>query len=264
MLAGAVAVTFIGGCSSEVSPSAGSVDASTSSSVQDVEGSTSTEATEQTKAESTLKPTVSTEVAPGTSGPADPESTSTNTLAPPDPPPSESQLEQVHLSLEPVFEVFSPTGLAWRAGDGAMYVTTQNGMVLRLEAGEASTVIDLSDETAILEPGSERGLLGIAFDPDGERMYLNMTDNDHDTIVISFELEDGEAVLESRREVLAFDQPGLGHNGGRLLFDNEGNLYIGSGDGGASNGRDAQDTSKLLGAILRIRPNPDGDGYEIP
>lgn len=145
-----------------------------------------------------------------------------------------------------------------------MYVTTQDGMVLRAEGGETTTVIDLSSETAVLEPGSERGLLGIAFDPNDGRMFLNLTDIDHDTMVISFELADGVAIPDSRREVLAFDQPGLGHNGGRLLFDSNGNLYIGSGDGGGSNGRDAQDTSKLLGAILRIRPNGSGDGYEIP
>ncbi|MEM9516581.1 MAG: PQQ-dependent sugar dehydrogenase, partial [Actinomycetota bacterium] len=68
----------------------------------------------------------------------------------------------------------------------------------------------------------------------------------------------------TRREVLAIEQPGLGHNGGALLFDADGNLFIGSGDGGGSNGRDAADTSKLLGVIMRVTPNLDGDGYGIP
>ena len=38
----------------------------------------------------------------------------------------------------------------------------------------------------------------------------------------------------------------------------------GSGDGGGSNGRDAQDTTKLLGALLRITPRLDAEGYDIP
>jgi glucose/arabinose dehydrogenase len=142
-------------------------------------------------------------------------------------------------------------------------VTTQPGEVLRVGDG-ISTVIDLTAETSGDEAGSERGVLGIAFDPRDGRMFINMTNLGNDTEVISFEVIDGVGVPESRRTVMTIDQPGVGHNGGRLLFDAAGNLYIGSGDGGASNGRDAQDTSKLLGALLRITPRLDGDGYDIP
>ncbi len=210
--------------------------------------------------------------APGTSPPdtGAPDATTAptappTTTIPPDPPPPNEQFEDVEFGLEIVADVDKPTAVAWRDGDPAMYVSTQPGPVLRVLDGEITTVIDLTAETFEDLPGSERGILGIAFDPLSGRMFIDMTDLDNDTRVISFELDDaGAAIPASRREVLFIEQPGVGHNGGRLLFDAAGNLYIGSGDGGASNGRDAQDTTKLLGAILRIIPDPDGDGYTIP
>jgi glucose/arabinose dehydrogenase len=257
---GATSLALLSGCTTEVSPSAGSISSSTNTTIQpDTTSSTVKPAPSDPQIESSNDPTPTVAITPATT-----PTKSTLLPAPPDPPPSEDQLRGVSLRFESVFDVFSPTGIAWRDEDSAMYVTTQDGLVLRVDGDETSTVIDLSSQTAVLEPGSERGLLGIAFDSAAGRMFLNMTDKDHDTVVISYELANGVAIPDSRREVLAFDQPGLGHNGGRLLFDRDGNLYIGSGDGGGSNGRDAQDNSKLLGAILRIRPDPDGDGYEIP
>ena len=168
------------------------------------------------------------------------------------------------MGVERVADVELPTSIAWWPGDETMYVTTQDGLVLRVEDGNATPVLDLSAETVPFAPGSERGLLGIAFDPRGERMFLDYTDLANNTQIVSFALDDGRPDPASRRLLLSIDQPGLGHNGGRLLFDADGNLYIGSGDGGGSNGRDAQDPTKLLGAILRITPSADGDGYTIP
>ncbi len=180
-----------------------------------------------------------------------------------DPPPANGQFTALSFDLDLVTSLPKPTGIAWRDGDPGMYVTTQAGPVYRV-AEETTVVVDLTEETFEDLPGSERGVLGIAFDPRDGRMFIDLTDESDDTEVISFEVVDGVAVPESRRTVLTIEQPGVGHNGGRLLFDRHGNLYVGSGDGGASNGRDAQDTSKLLGAILRVTPRLDGDGYDIP
>lgn len=189
---------------------------------------------------------------------------STTTTLPPDPPPLNEQFDTLTFDLEFVSDVDKPTAVAWRADDEAMYISTQPGPIYRLLDGETSVVVDLTAETFEDLPGSERGILGLAFDPRDRRMFVNYTDNDQDTRVISFELDGGIVIPDSRREVLFIDQPAVGHNGGRMLFDDAGNLYIGSGDGGGSNGRDAQDTTKLLGAILRISPDLDGDGYQIP
>lgn len=188
----------------------------------------------------------------------------TTTTLPPDPPPPNDRFEGVRLTLDLVADLSSPTAAAWRDGDPAMYVSTQDGVVHRVDGDRVDTVLDLTAETAPLEPGSERGLLGLAFDPRDNRMFVDYTDLDQDTVVASFELVDGVADPASRRTVLQIEQPGLGHNGGRLVFDRDGHVLIGSGDGGGSNGRDAADTTKLLGVILRVLPASDGDGYSIP
>jgi glucose/arabinose dehydrogenase len=197
-----------------------------------------------------------TAVPPATATPA--------TAAPPDPPPPNAAFDGLELGVELVADVEAPTALAWRHSDPALYVSTQGGVVYRIVDGETTVAADLSAETIELLPGSERGLLGLAFDPRDGRMFVDLTDLGDDTRIYSFELRDGAIVRESRREVLSIEQPGVGHNGGHLVFDAAGNLYVGSGDGGGSNGRDAQDPEKLLGAILRITPRLDGDGYDIP
>ncbi len=201
---------------------------------------------------------------PATSAASTTSTSTTTTTLPPDPPPPNDEFAGLTFGADQVADVDKATGVAWRDGDEAMYVSTQPGPVYRVVDGVATVVLDLTDQTFPDTPGSERGVLGVAFDPRDGRMFVNYTDEDDHTRVVSYELVDGVAVIESRREVLFIEQPGVGHNGGRLIFDPEGNLFIGSGDGGASNGWDAQDTEKLLGAILRIRPKLDGDGYDIP
>jgi glucose/arabinose dehydrogenase len=183
---------------------------------------------------------------------------------PPTPMPSTASLESVRIGFDMFADVAKPTNVAWRPGDDAMYVTTQPGPIYRIAGAERSVVLDLTNDTFPDAPGSERGILGIAFDPRDGRMFINYTDANDDTRVVSYELDGNVAVPESRREVLFIEQPGVGHNGGDLYFEPSGNLIISSGDGGGSNGRDAQDTTKLLGALLRIEPRLAGDGYLIP
>jgi glucose/arabinose dehydrogenase len=179
----------------------------------------------------------------------------------PDPPPSVHQLSGVALRAEVVAPVADAVAIAWRAGDPAPYVAGQLGQIWRVDpAAGAQLVANFGDRVS---SGSERGLLGIAFGPDG-RMYIDYTDTAGDVVVSSFDVPRTNPDPATERLVLWNDQPGFGHNAGHLLFDEDGNLFVSIGDGGASNGRDAQDPAKLLGAILRVRPKLDGPGYDVP
>jgi glucose/arabinose dehydrogenase len=129
------------------------------------------------------------------------------------------------------------------------------------------------DLTGQVTGGSEQGLLGIEFSPDGTLLYAHYTNVDGDTRVDEYAMTDGTADAASRRELLAVEQPQANHNGGQLAFGPDGLLYIGLGDGGGGGdtgdghapGGNGQSLDTLLGKILRIDPRPSGgDPYTIP
>jgi glucose/arabinose dehydrogenase len=230
----------------------------------------STAAVETTAAPATTAPpattiaVVSTSVVVDTTAP--PTTPDTVPTTPVAAPPPASSLTSVGLALEPYADIELATAMAHRSSDPALYVTSQTGEVWRVVDGsEPELVLDLTAEVSPYENGSERGMLGLAFDPADGRMFVYYTDADIDSHIVSYDLPaTGAADVASAREVLFIDQPGLGHKGGGMAFDANGLLYIASGDGGASSGRDAQDYSLLLGGILRIAPRHDGPGYDVP
>ncbi len=121
-------------------------------------------------------------------------------------------------------------------------------------------MIDVTDQ--VLQ-GDEQGLLGLAFSPDGRRMYLNFTNLDGDTEVTEYQMNGEIAEPSTERLVISIDQPGVFHNGGHLAFGPDGYLYIGMGDGNSDVAENSQDTTDLLGDVLRIDPL-EGDPYAIP
>jgi glucose/arabinose dehydrogenase len=170
------------------------------------------------------------------------------------------------IELEPVVNLTQPLAMAIRTGDPSMYFAEKVGRVVALRDGSEEPDI-LLDITSEVSTGSEQGLLGLAFSPDGEFLYVNFTDVAGDTRVVEFAFDDRGVNLPSRREVLFVDQPYSNHNGGNLVFGPDGYLYIGLGDGGSAGdpeGR-AQSLSTLLGKMLRIDPRPEGgEPYGIP
>jgi glucose/arabinose dehydrogenase len=159
-----------------------------------------------------------------------------------------------------------PLAMAIRPGDKALYVAQKTGRVVAIRDGEVDPrpVVDLSGEVS---QGGEQGLLGIAFAPDGTRLYTNHTDIDGDTRVTEWTMEGDYADPGSRHEVLSVEQPFSNHNGGHLVFGPDDYLYIGLGDGGSGGDPmgNAQSLGTLLGKMLRIDPRPGDDlPYRIP
>jgi len=176
------------------------------------------------------------------------------------------------VTLTPVAQVESPTAMAVRDRDPALYVAEQVGRVVAVRDGalDSTPVLDLTDRVG---SGGERGLLGIAFSPDATKLYAHYTDTNGDTRLDEYAMTDGTADPGSRRELLALEQPQANHNGGQLAFGPDDLLYLGLGDGGAAAdegsghaaGGNGQSLDTLLGKILRIDPNPSGDRpYSIP
>lgn len=175
------------------------------------------------------------------------------------------------IALEKIGDFEDPLFVTQPKGDNALYVVEQTGQVIRVSpSGKQSTLIDISDEVVA---GGEQGLLSVAFAPDYMRsglFYVDYTDTEGDTRVVEYETEkNGEADLDSARTLLEVDQPYANHNGGLLIFDDEGNLLVGLGDGGSAGDpeRNGQDLNALLGKILRIDPEPRGESdleYSIP
>jgi glucose/arabinose dehydrogenase len=141
---------------------------------------------------------------------------------------------------------------------------------------------------------NEQGLLGMAFHPDYQtngKFYVNVTIPGGEfgngmTEIRQYTRSTADLSNASFTTILRFDQPQQNHNGGWLAFGpSDGYLYIATGDGGGAHDGDnpnngptghtanignAQDTTKLLGKILRIDVTSDafpGDSlknYSIP
>ncbi len=151
----------------------------------------------------------------------------------------------------------------------AALLTQHAGVIYRVSmtSGDAPSVfLDLSG-LLIDGPRNEEGLLGFAFAPDyasSGRFFVSYTAGRPRRSVIARYEARGGGDASSGRVILEVPQPYANHNGGALAFGPDGHLYIALGDGG--DGGDphghGQDTSTLLGSILRI--DVSGEGYAVP
>jgi glucose/arabinose dehydrogenase len=178
---------------------------------------------------------------------------------------SPPNLDEARVRLQQIAVLDQPLAMAVRPDDPALYVAEKSGRVVALRgSAEPQVVLDISDEVSL---GGEQGLLGLAFSPDGDFLYVDYTDTNGDTHVSEFEVHHGEIDASTERLVLFVDQPFSNHNGGQLVFGPDGDLYIGLGDGGSAGDPmdNGQSLQTLLGKILRISPRPtEGDPYTVP
>ncbi|MGJ6964071.1 PQQ-dependent sugar dehydrogenase [Streptosporangium sp. G11] len=154
-----------------------------------------------------------------------------------------------------------PVAMALRKDDPTLYIAEQTGRLRAVTGGKVAEapVVDLSQE---ISRGNEQGLLGVAFHPDGNFLYLNWTDREGHTHVTEWAFSGGRAT--GRRDVLTQRQPYANHNGGQLAFGPDGHLYIALGDGGSGGDPqgNGQNLGTWLGKILRIDPR--GTPYKVP
>ncbi len=154
------------------------------------------------------------------------------------------------------------------AGDDRLFVLEKNGRLRILDNG---TILepDFLDVSDLVSTNSERGLLGLAFDPnyaENGYFYINYSDNREetfgDTIVARYTVSADPNVAnpESAFTIIEIEQDFQNHNGGWLAFDPNQNLVIGMGDGGSGGDPNNRALSRdtLLGKIIRINVHDGG------
>jgi glucose/arabinose dehydrogenase len=186
-----------------------------------------------------------------------------------------TSLADAKVQLTPIADVRAPVAMAARPATNDLYVAEQAGRIRRItiDRSEEKPAYDLQTQPALdissqTKAQGERGLLGVAFSPDGSHIYIDYTDTSGNTHIVEYRMSGHDVDTDTRRELLEIDQPFPNHNGGQLAFGPDHFLYIGMGDGGGQgdpNGN-GQNTNVLLGKILRIDPTtPSADkAYGIP
>ncbi len=162
------------------------------------------------------------------------------------------------------------------AGDAdRLFIVEKNGIIkiLDLQTGQVLAPPFLDIQAQVNSDG-ERGLIGLAFDPDFAQngfFYVHYNNLNGDSEVRRFAVSGNPNVADagSSTPVITVAQPAANnHKGGWIDFGPDGLLYIALGDGG--NGANGQPLNTLLGKILRIDVGADdfpGDAtrnYAIP
>jgi glucose/arabinose dehydrogenase len=179
------------------------------------------------------------------------------------------------LTIAPVVDGFrDPVDIAWRPDDpSTLFVVEQVGRI-RIVRGGRLVERPFLDISGLVRAGGEAGLLGLAFLPSGERgrFFVYYTDRHGNQVVASYDTDPEDADVAAPGTAttwLEMDDQFGNHNGGALAFGPDGNLYIGTGDGGG--GGDPLDSGRhldtLLAKVLRIDVDTPGDTdprYGIP
>lgn len=154
-------------------------------------------------------------------------------------------------------DVATPTAMAF-APDGRLFVCQQGGQLRVIKNG---TLLPTPFVSLTVDPNGERGLLGVAFDPDFATnnyvyVYYTTTETPRRNRVSRFTANGDVAVSGSEFVVVNLTNlsSATNHNGGAIHFGLDGKLYIAAGDN--ANGANAQTLANRHGKILRL--NKDG------
>jgi glucose/arabinose dehydrogenase len=146
----------------------------------------------------------------------------------------------------------NPTAMAL-APDGRIFVCEQGGKLRVIKNGVLLATPFL---TLTVDSAGERGLLGVAFDPNfvsNQLIYVYYTVPTPAHNRVSRFTASGDVALAGS-EVILMELPNLStatnHNAGAIHFGPDGDLYVAVGDN--ANGNNAQSFSTTFGKMLRI------------
>jgi glucose/arabinose dehydrogenase len=150
----------------------------------------------------------------------------------------------------------SPTAMDF-SPDGRLFVCLQTGQLRVIENG---ILLATPFVTVPTSQNGERGLLGIAFDPNFANnqfvyLYYTVSTAPIHNRVSRFTANGNVAVAGSETILLELDNlsAATNHNGGAIHFGPDGRLYVAVGEN--ANPTNAQSFSNRLGKLLRINSN---------
>ena len=230
-----------------------------------------------------------------------------------DPIPAPIPVSKADIALKTVAGgMMSPvTGTVAPGDKDHLYIADQGGKIWAIDVRGGASKRLVADLSGLLVstlgkvipglPYDERGLLGLAFDPEFDHNGLLYTFTTEDptahpdfttqpgitpaggqTVISQWRVLDRTAEHlmvdpSSRRVLMRVDKPQFNHNGGELAFGPDGMLYIALGDGGNADdqgdghvaGGNAQSLApgNVLGKVLRINPhgrNSANGQYGVP
>ncbi len=186
--------------------------------------------------------------------------TTSQVIGSPEPPPP-YKTERVFARLK----FFEPLDIGQPAGTDRLFVAERKGKVFSFEnkAGveQADLVVDLP-KTVIygmtFHPKfAENRYLYVSYIPDPAKQGPTGARLARFTVS-----KDTPPTIDRKSELVIFEWPFGGHNGGGLKFGPDGMLYLGTGDGsGIADGLEiGQDLSSVLGKMLRLDVDQPADG----
>lgn len=193
--------------------------------------------------------------------PAEPSPTaSASPTGSPEPEPEPTSVPDPAVAGDVATGITTPWGLVFLPDRTALVAERDTGKIKHVAAGGEVTEIG---EVPGVNPSSEGGLLGLAIPPtfETDRWVYAYFSGDSDNRIVRMRYE-GTSL--GAPEVILDGIPMAGtHNGGRMRFGPDGNLWVGTGDG--SNGDNSQDRNSLGGKILRITPEGEpAEGNPFP
>lgn len=146
----------------------------------------------------------------------------------------------------------NPTAMAL-APDGRIFVCEQGGTLRVIKNG---ALLPTPFLTVTVDSAGERGLLGVAFDPNfvsNQLVYVYYTVPTPAHNRVSRFTANGDVAVAGSETIL-MELPNLStatnHNAGAIHFGSDGDLYVATGDN--ANGNNAQSFTTRLGKMLRI------------
>jgi glucose/arabinose dehydrogenase len=166
-------------------------------------------------------------------------------------------------------------------GSGRIFIAEQAGRIMILKNGALLKEPFLNIRSLLVPMKNEYmdvGILGFAFHPhykNNGRFFVHYSAPsnkgfDNKSVLAEFKVNanNPDKAHPEKKIILEVEQPEQNHNGGNIVFDKNGYLYIGFGDGGGQGDAhgtigNGQDLNQLLSKIIRIDIDH-GDPYSIP